>query len=231
MFVRTDSCVVRFAARHLAPRKAILRPNAGIVVPRVIELEVFPMRPAIRSLLIHVAIAASVLARPAVAPAEPKLEMHRAGVAADDGSGWHLAVSSKGSFSVLLPIPFNDFTTRDAQTGEVTHVVGGKSSEGIKFVAVELPPGNKPPPDLASISKTLAANPANKVSDVGRRTSGDAETLTLTVSDGDKTMYMRCIDAKGTRYTLTIEFPNAYRDLIVANKDRFFESFKLKTKS
>ncbi|MCA1397008.1 hypothetical protein I6F38_12100 [Bradyrhizobium sp. BRP56] len=189
------------------------------------------MRPAIRYLLIHVAIAASVLARPALAPAEPKLEMHRAGVSADDGSGWHLAVSSKGSFSVLLPIPFNDFTTRDAQTGETTHVVGGKSSEGIKFVAVELPPGNKPPPDLASIPKTLAANPANKVSDVGRRTSGDAEILTLTVSDGGKTMYMRCIDAKGTRYTLTIEFPNAYRDLIAANKDRFFESFKLKKNS
>ncbi|MCP1841482.1 hypothetical protein ACVIHI_005596 [Bradyrhizobium sp. USDA 4524] len=64
------------------------------------------MRPAIRYLLIHVAIAASVLARPALAPAEPKLEMHRAGVSADDGSGRHLAVSSKGSFSVLLPIPF-----------------------------------------------------------------------------------------------------------------------------
>ncbi|MFQ3452183.1 hypothetical protein PMN64_02495 [Bradyrhizobium sp. UFLA01-814] len=190
-----------------------------------------PMRPAIRYLLIHVAIAASVLARPGIAVAEPKLEMHRAGVSADDGSGWHLAVSSKGSFSVLLPIPFNDFTTRDAQTGDTTHAVGGKSSEGIKFVAVELPPGSKPPPDLASIPKTLAANPANKVSDVGRRTSGDAEILSLTLNDGSKTMYMRCIDAKGTRYTLTIEFPNAYRDLVAANKDRFFESFKLKTNS
>ncbi|WP_246788000.1 hypothetical protein [Bradyrhizobium sp. CCBAU 53421] len=222
---------MRLTAWHVVPRKALLRPNAGIVLPLVIALEVFPMRPAIRHLLIHVAIAASVLARPANALAEPKLEMHRAGVSADDGSGWHLAVSSKGSFSVLLPIPFNDFTTRDAQTGEVTHVVGGKSSEGIKFVAVELPPGSKPVPDLASIPKTLAADPANKVSDVVRRTSGDAEILALTVSDGGKTMYMRCIDAKGTRYTLTIEFPNAYRDLIVASKDRFFESFKLKTKS
>lgn len=157
LFARTDSCEVRFAARHVASRKALLRPSAGIVVPHVIALEILPMRPAIRYLLIHVAIAASVLARPAVSLAEPKLEMHRAGVAADDGSGWHLAVSSKGSFSVLLPIPFNDFTTRDAQTGEVTHVVGGKSSEGIKFVAVELPPGSKPSPDLASIPKTLAA--------------------------------------------------------------------------
>ena len=39
------------------------------------------------------------------ATAEPKLEMHRVGVNVDDGSGWSPAVSTKGSFSILLPIP------------------------------------------------------------------------------------------------------------------------------
>jgi len=67
--------------------------------------------------------------------AEPKLEMHRVGVNAGDGSGWYPAVSTKGSFSILLPIPFNDFTTSDSDTDQVSHVVGGKSSEGIKFTA------------------------------------------------------------------------------------------------
>jgi hypothetical protein len=61
---------------------------------------------------------------------QPKLEMHRVGVNADDGSGWHQAVSTKGAFSVRVPIPFNGFTTYDAATGEVSHAVGGKSSEG-----------------------------------------------------------------------------------------------------
>jgi hypothetical protein len=92
---------------------------------------------------------------------------------------------------VLLPIPFNDFTTHDASTGETTYVVGGKSSEGIKFVALELPSGGKPPPDLAAIPKSLAANPANKVSDVSRSAKGDADVLTLTVADGSKTLYSR----------------------------------------
>jgi hypothetical protein len=170
----------------------------------------------------------AIAAGPAVVQAEPKLEMHRAGANTDNGSGWHLAVSTKGSFSVLLPLPFNDFTTHDASTGETTYVVGGKSSEGIKFVALELPPGAKPPPDLASIPKSLAANPANKVSDVSRSTKGDTEVLTLTVADGSKTLYMRCIQTKGARYTLTIEFPNAYREVVAANKDKFFESFKVK---
>lgn len=63
-------------------------------------------------LFMRFAPAAIVLGVTATAHARPKLEMHRVGVSADDGSGWHLAVSSKGSFSIRLPIPFNDFTTR-----------------------------------------------------------------------------------------------------------------------
>ena len=180
---------------------------------------------------LRLALIAISISWPAIAIAQPKLEMHRVGVKADDGSGWHLAVSSKGSFSVLLPIPFNDFTTNDAATGETTYVVGGKSSEGIKFAAVELAPSGKTPPDLAAIPKTLAASPANKVSDVSRSNRGDADVLTLTMANATTTLYMRSIQQNGVRYTLTIEFPNAYRDLVAANRDRFFESFKLKAKS
>lgn len=181
--------------------------------------------------LARFALVAIVLVLPAMAQAQPKLEMHRVGVRADDGSGWHLAVSSKGSFSVLLPIPFNDFTTHDAATGETAHVVGGKSSEGVKFSVLEMPSGGKTLPDLASIPKTLAANAANKVSDVSRSTKGEADILTLTVASASTTLYMRCIQMNGARYTLTIEFPNAHRELVAANKDRFFDSFKLKAKS
>jgi hypothetical protein len=188
------------------------------------------MKPFILHPFVRLALIAVALVLPEVAAAQPKLEMHRAGVSADDGSGWHLAVSSKGSFSVLLPIPFNDFTTRDA-TGEATYVVGGKSSEGIKFVAVELARGAKALPDLASIPKTLAATAGNKVSDVKRSTKGDADVLTLTVSNASTSLYMRCIQINGVRYTLTAEFPNAHAELAAANKDKFFESFKLKTKS
>jgi len=182
-------------------------------------------------LLMRFALLAIAMLPPAIAEAQPKLEMHRTGVRADDGSGWHLAVSSKGSFSVLLPIPFNDFTTNDAATGETSYVVGGKSTEGIKFAAVELSPGGKALPDLASIPKSLAATPANKVSDVSRSRKGDADILTLTVANAATTLHMRCIQLDGVRYTMTIEFPNAYRELVAANKDKFFESFKLKAKS
>lgn len=165
------------------------------------------------------------------ATAEPKLEMHRVGVNVDDGSGWYPAVSTKGSFSILLPIPFNDFTTRDPGTGEVSHVVGGKSSEGIKFMAVETPVTAKTPVDLAAIPKSFSSNPANKVSDVSRNTKDDVDNLSFSVANSATTAHIRYIRMKGTLYVLTIEYPNAHRDVVAEKKDKFFGSFKLKGKS
>ncbi|MGH6752470.1 MAG: hypothetical protein ACREDP_09905, partial [Bradyrhizobium sp.] len=165
------------------------------------------------------------------ATAEPKLEMHRVGVNVADGSGWYPAVSTKGSFAILVPIPFNDFTTRDAGTDEVTHVVGGKSTEGIKFTAVETPVTAKTPTDLAAIPKTFSSNPANKVSDVSRNTRDDVDNLSFSVANPATTAHIRYIRTKATLYILTIEYPNAYRDLVADKKDKFFGSFKLKAKS
>ena len=165
------------------------------------------------------------------ATAEPKLEMHRVGVKVDDGSGWYPAVSTKGSFSILLPIPFNDFTTRDPGTEEVTHVVGGKSSEGIKITAVERPVTAKTPVDLTAIPKSFSTNPANTVSDVSRNTSDGVDTLSFSVANPATTAHIRYVRTKGALYILTIEYPNAYRDVVADRKDKFFGSFKLKGKS
>jgi hypothetical protein len=94
---------------------------------------------------------------------QPKLEMHRVGVSADDGTGWHPAVSTKGTFSIRLPIPFNDFTTHDTRSGEVSHAVGGKSSEGIKFMAVEIPVTATTLADLGAIPKSFPSTPQQSV--------------------------------------------------------------------
>jgi hypothetical protein len=166
----------------------------------------------------------------AIAHGEPKLEMHRV-VKTVDASGWSAAISTQGSFAVLMPIPFADFTTRDAATGEITYVIGGKSTEGIKFAAVELAPGGKPPPDLASIPQAMAATPGNTVSDVTRSSKDGADVLSLTVVNAKATLYIRGIQLRGARYLLSIELPNTHRELVAQFKDRFFDSFKLKTKS
>lgn len=64
--------------------------------------------------------------------------MHRLQATTADASGWYLAAATKGTFSVLIPLPFNDFSVADddpAAGGVITHTVGAKSSEGIKFSA------------------------------------------------------------------------------------------------
>ena len=185
----------------------------------------------LRSLAQVVSLALMILASAVAQAQQPKLEMHRAGVSADDGSGWHPAVSTKGSFSILMPIPFNDFTTHDAGTGEVSHAVGAKSSEGIKFAAVELPVTAKTPNDLGAIPRSFSSSPANKVTDVSRQTTDSMDILSFSVANAASTAHFRYIRVKGALYMLSIEFPNAQREVVASTKDKFFGSFKLKGKS
>ena len=160
---------------------------------------------------------------------QPKLEMHRAEVASKDPSGWHLAVSTKGSFSVRMPIPFNDFTVRstNSKTGEeVTHVIGGKSTEGIRLSAVEMPASAKSAPSLEKILADFSAKPGNRVSDVQRVAKGDADTLSFSVSSVQTSAHIRYIKTKSATYVLTVEFPNARRSDVVGVREEFFGSLK-----
>jgi len=72
--------------------------------------------------------------------AEPGIQMHRVQVSEKDGDGWYPARSTNGGFSVLLPLPFNDFSVPGDGSSEVlrSEVVGGKSTEGIKFSATRI---------------------------------------------------------------------------------------------
>ena len=162
---------------------------------------------------------------------QPKLEMHRAAVDNKDPSGWHLAISTKGSFSVRMPIPFNDFTVRstDPKTGEeATHVIGGKSAEGIKFSAVELPASGKSAPSLEKILADFSAKSGSKVSDVQRAAKDDVDTLSFSVSGAQTSAHVRYIKTKSATYSLTVEFPNAHRDDVAGLREEFFDSFKTK---
>jgi len=164
---------------------------------------------------------------------QPKVEMHRSGVDSKDPSGWHLAVSTKGSFSIRMPIPFNDFSIRSgdpkAREGageEVTHVIGGKSSEGIKVSAVEIPVPTKGAPSLDKMLADFSAKPGNKVADVQRASKGDLDTLSFSVGGAQTSAYIRYVRTKSATYSLVIEFPNAHRDDVAAIRDEFFDSFK-----
>ena len=72
--------------------------------------------------------------------AEPGIQMHRVQVSEKDSNGWYPARSTNGRFSVLLPLPFNDFSVPGDGSSAVlrSEVVGGKSIEGIKFSATRI---------------------------------------------------------------------------------------------
>jgi hypothetical protein len=187
-----------------------------------------PARASLRCLV--VALAALLVTVTLASAQQPKLEMHRVGVSSDDGSGWHLATSSKGSFSISLPIPFNDFTTH-AATGEASHVIGGKSAEGIKYSAAELPITAKTPSDLQAIAKSFAATAGNKVSDLSHTKKDASETLSFTVSNAASIAHIRYVKTQSALYTLTLECPKAYAEIASATKDKFFASLKIKGRS
>jgi len=161
---------------------------------------------------------------------QPKLEMHRTAVSADDGSGWHLAVSTKGSFSVRMPIPFNDFTVVDPSTGEATHAIGGTSSERIKFMAAEMPVTPRTPADLGTIPQSFSSNKANTVSDISRQTKDGVETLSFSIAGPASSAHFRYIKMKSALYMLSIEFPKEQSATVATIKDEFFGSFSPKAK-
>ncbi len=69
------------------------------------------------------------------------MKMHRIQAGEPDASGWMVAASTEGGFSVRLPLKFNDFTIaeRDPKAPVLrTFTVGAKSQEGIKFSATRI---------------------------------------------------------------------------------------------
>jgi len=74
------------------------------------------LRPLLLVSLLCVAPASCAFAQtlpPDIKPA-PKVTMHRSQTGEPDASGWMLATSTEGGFSVRLPIKFNDYTADES---------------------------------------------------------------------------------------------------------------------
>lgn len=71
----------------------------------------------------------------------PGMKMHRIQAGEPDASGWIVAASTEGGFSVRLPLKFNDFTIAESDPKAPvlrTFTIGTKSQEGIKFSATRI---------------------------------------------------------------------------------------------
>jgi hypothetical protein len=143
-----------------------------------------------------------------------------------------LAESTHGSFSVLLPIPFNDFTltATDPKSGTTkTYTVGAQSAEGMKFSATEMPiPPGKNPPDFDQIPQSFARD-GQQVSDVIKAPFSGWPSVSLSVVGPRSGAYIRYVRTSGSMITLILEYPAAHRSEAAMLRSRFMDSLKIKT--
>jgi hypothetical protein len=162
--------------------------------------------------------------------AEPKMEMHRVQATTKDPSGWYLAASTHGNFSVLIPIPFNDFTVTDDESkfGKMkTHIVGAKSAEGIKFSATEAPiVEGKTPTNLADFPKQFS-KPGHKVSDIDTSSFAGYPSVSFSVTGPTSGAYTRYVKTPKSLILVILEYPKEQAKAAQEFRSPFLSSLKI----
>jgi hypothetical protein len=171
-------------------------------------------------------------ANPVLAAQPTTTEIHRKSVDALDTGGWQPAVSTKGHFSIRVPVTFNDFTIHgeDENIGEmVVHVIGGRSDDGVRFTVTETvrTPRMKNP-DIGELAADFGKKPGTKVADIAQESKDGADRISFSVTGLASSAYMQMIKTETALYSLMLEFPNAKRSKAAQVKGAFFDSFKLK---
>jgi len=159
------------------------------------------------------------------------MEMHRLQATTKDPSGWYLASSTYGSFSVLIPIPFNDFTVTDddPKAGKIkTHTVGARSSEGIKFSATETPIiEGKSPADLATLPQQMR-KPGQTVSDIDVSLFAGYPSVSFSVKGPSTGAHMRYLKTRSSLIVVILEYPLDQAKAADGLKSTFLSSLKIK---
>ena len=167
---------------------------------------------------------------PILAWAEPQMEMHRVQATTKDPSGWYLAASTHGSFSVLIPIPFNDFTVTDddPKVGKIkTHTVGAKSAEGIKFSATETPIiEGRSPTNLAALPRQFR-KPGQTVSDIDTSLFAGYPSVSFSVKGPSSGAYMRHVKTPKSLILVILEYPTDQAKGAEGLRSVFLSSLKI----
>lgn len=149
--------------------------------------------------------------------------MHRVQDTTKDKSGLYFGKSTEGHFSVLLPIPFNDFTIE----GDDVHIygIGSKSQEGIKFSVTEVENRNKNV-DLGEFPK-MFDDPENTVENIKREKTKDAESISFSVFDKFKGAIVKQVHSQNRLFSMIIEFPIEFREIVENDFGYFFSSLSI----
>ncbi len=187
-------------------------------------LKIRHRRPVLLALL---ALALAALAGCGRPDDQPSIVMHRQRAGVRNADGWYPATSTEGGFSVLMPVPFNDFTvvTRRPDGASVrSFVLGTRSKEGVKF-SVAGTAWQAPRPDLAAFAAGFRGA-RQMVSDPEYGEVSGHPCVTVVVTRPDTVTIAREIVAPGMVFTLTVEYAGALRDTAGPVAGIFLDSFR-----
>lgn len=190
------------------------------------------MIPRLKIKTISLLAIAILLYCPISALAKPQMEMHRVQATTQDPSGWYLAESTNGLFSVLVPIPFNDFTiiSEDPQIGKTTtHTVGGQSAEGVKFSATKSPViQGRSPASLEDLPQQFERT-GGTVTEIDSSLYAGYPSISFSVRGPQTGAYMRYVTTPTHVYVVTMEYPLDSSKKAENLKSFFLSSLKLET--
>lgn len=161
----------------------------------------------------------------------PGMTMHRIQAGEPDASGWMLAASTEGGFSVKLPLKFNDFTVAEPDPASPTSrvfTVGTKSQEGIKFSASR----------IAYRKGAQSAKQFFSRFEQGRdfkprpeRTTplrvGDRQAVDLVLGSASSVSYQRAVLLDSDLLLMIVESPREHEALVRQFAPRFFDSLAI----
>jgi len=157
--------------------------------------------------------------------------MHRVQATPKDSTGWYLAESTDGLFSVLIPIPFNDFTVTDddPNVGKIiTCTVGAKSAEGVKFSATKSPIIKGRSPTALDALPQQFQKPGQTVSDIDTSLYADYPSISFSVKGAQTGAYMRYVMTPQSIFTVILEYPLNCAKTAEELKSSFLSSLKIK---
>ena len=166
-----------------------------------------------------------------VPAAAQEMKMHRKQAGEPDASGWMLAASTEGRFSVSLPLKFNDFTVveKDQSAPAVrTHTVGARSSEKITLQAtrIEYRKGAAAAKEYFSRFEKGQAQ-ASATESVTPRKVGALRAVDLALRKGSDVAYQRVVLLDKDLLMLTVDAPKEHEEIARQLAARFFDSLQV----
>ncbi len=159
----------------------------------------------------------------------PVVEVHRQGVSIKDSTGLYPAQSTLGNFSVLMPIPFNDFSIL-TQRGDGSPLrmdcIGGKTTEGVKFMITSAPWFQKKP-ELKDLYESFRKD-EQVLSKPKYKEQGLESSVTFEATQKDSRSWIRYTVTPTMIFCASVEYPRDQQEMIARQAEIFLDSLKIK---